>query len=308
MVKFVILLISLIGVFSTHAQSAPFNGFDLSNSEVSREKISHGGPPRDAIPAIDSPNFRLAQPSDKNNQGRILGVDIYGVQRAYPISILNWHEIVNDTLNGHPVMITYCPLCGSGIAFESESAGFGVSGLLFNSDVLLYDRKTESLWSQIGMRAISGERKGEHLKSIALVHTTLSQWLKMFPTSEILSSNTGFKRDYSRSPYAGYEKSPHTYFDVSNKAPDIFHPKSLVLGVRVGNQFKAYPYERLSKLGQKHIRDQINGKYITINWDAQAQSAHIDTSHSHYSAHGTQMFWFAWYAFYPDTLIFEDEP
>ena len=224
-----------------------------------------------AIPAIDSPNFKLAQTSDKESTDRILGINIQGVQRAYPIRILNWHEIINDSIGGQPIMITYCPLCGSGIAFKSEQSGFGVSGLLFNSDVLLYDRKTESLWSQIGMRAIAGERKGEELSSIPLIHTTLSQWLKMFPQSEILSTETGYKRDYSRSPYAGYENTPHTYFDVSNKAPSTFHPKSLVLGIRSGAKFKAYPYERLDKLNQNTIHDRINGKNVVINWDSQAE-------------------------------------
>ncbi len=304
--SFLMLWFLLFMSFSHVSLAKTINGFNLSNSDVPIDTISHGGPPKDAIPSIDKPKFRTPTEAELSSSARVLAINYRGIQRAYPINILNWHEIVNDNINDQPFMVTYCPLCGSGIAFESEESGFGVSGLLYNSDVLLYDRATSSLWSQIGMRAISGKRKGETLKPIAVTHTTLSSWLKKFPDSDILSTETGFKRDYSTSPYAGYEKTPHLFFKVNKKAPDIFHPKSLVLGVRVDGGQKAYPYEVLAKNNQREIHDSINGKKVLIEWDAEAKSATVNTSLSDSTAHGTQLFWFAWYAFHPETQIYKD--
>ncbi|MFK8017933.1 MAG: DUF3179 domain-containing protein [Gammaproteobacteria bacterium] len=302
--KIVLLFLGAVSCASiVHAQT--INGFDLGNSEIPTSEISHGGPPKDAIPAIDKPAYLAPDEEARRSRERVLALDFGGVRRAYPIRILNWHEIVNDSAGGHHYMVTYCPLCGSGMAFESEPEGFGVSGLLYNSDVLLYDRRTLSLWSQIGMRAISGERKGEVLIPIRLTHTTLAGWLEDQPDSEILSTETGFKRNYEQSPYAGYEKTPNLFFKVKHKAPDFLHPKSLVLGVQIGDVKKAYPYATLDAGGARQFTEQINGKRVVIHWDSDAKSAAIEPALSDPSAVGTQMFWFAWYAFHPQTLVYE---
>ncbi|UCH41924.1 MAG: DUF3179 domain-containing protein, partial [Gammaproteobacteria bacterium] len=144
------------------------NGFDLSNSILPQDQILQGGPPRDGIPALSNPklikpgNASYLKPGD-----RVIGISLQGQARAYPIAILNWHEIVNDEINNQRFAVTYCPLCGTAVAFDATVGGkptdFGVSGLLYNSDVLLYDRETESLWSQIMSQAISGPRVGTML-------------------------------------------------------------------------------------------------------------------------------------------------
>ena len=161
---------------NTHGQIK--NGYLLNDALIPADEIHHGGPPRDGIPAIDTPQFVDAdaagflKPSD-----RVLGIERNGVRKAYPVAILNWHEIVNDRFADEPLVVTYCPLCGTGIAYLSVSGGvelkFGVSGLLYNSDMLLYDRETESLWSQISRQAISGPMKGRKLKSVPVMHTQL---------------------------------------------------------------------------------------------------------------------------------------
>ena len=141
------------------------NGFDVGNSSIPVAEILSGGPPRDGIPSIDDPHFITSDRADfLDPEDRVIGVSRNGEARAYPIAIMNWHEIVNDRIGDESIVVTYCPLCGTGMVFLAPPGlEFGVSGLLYNSDVLLYDRQSESLWSQIMMQAVSGERLGEKL-------------------------------------------------------------------------------------------------------------------------------------------------
>lgn len=284
------------------------NGFDLSNAVIPSEQIMQGGPPKDGIPAISNPKLVSAdQANHVSAKDRIVGITIKGVSRAYPISILNWHEIVNDEINGQHFAITYCPLCGTAVAFDANIDGkvteFGVSGLLYNSDVLLYDRNTESLWSQISSSAVTGELVGTSLKRIPISHTTWQDWRNKHPDTLVLSDDTGYSRDYARNPYAGYEKSRSLFFAVSNRAPDTYHPKELVVGLEDNGVYKAYPFIELEKHGKPSFTDRINGKKITINWDNDNRSVNIFDSNGEEIA-GIQGFWFAWFAFHPDTEVF----
>ena len=199
-------------LLATAANALELNGFDLSNAQIPDTAIERGGPPRDGIPALDAPRFESVQQARwLKAEDRLLGIQRNGVARAYPVAILNWHEIVNDVIGGEAVAITYCPLCGTGIAFAARLNGrdahFGVSGLLYNSDVLLYDRETESLWSQILGRAVSGKMAGQTLPGIPLMHTTWQDWRARFAQSEVLSTRTGYNRDYTGNPYQGYANS-----------------------------------------------------------------------------------------------------
>lgn len=305
------LLLSLL-LLPTAAETRTLNGFDLSKALVPVEEIMRGGPPRDGIPAIDKPvfvSFRNAgflKPDD-----RVLGIVLSGTARAYPIKILNWHEIVNDAIGNVHFAITYCPLCGTGVAFSADIRGrnhvFGVSGLLYNSDVLLYDRKTESLWSQIMGQAVSGPLKGHRLEMLPLQHTTWRDWIRKYPDSTVLSTKTGFARDYDRNPYAGYERSTRLYFDVSHTPPGTYHPKERVLGLQAGKVFKAYPFVELNSYGKTEFKDSVNGRQFTIFWDSESQSGtvHDDTGKT---VPIIQAFWFAWYTFHPDTIVFEAKP
>ncbi len=206
---------------SRSVDPAAYNGFDVSNSSVPASAIQRGGPPRDGIPSIDSPNFVLAKDARLRDDDRILGVAIEGIARAYPVKVLNWHEVVNDRFGGRGVVVTYCPLCGTGMAFEAQvgaqAASFGVSGLLYNSDVLLYDRGTLSLWSQILQTAVAGPLKGTRLRTVALTHTSWADWRSRHPGTQVLSTQTGFARDYERDPYAGYDSVPRLMFDVQHR-------------------------------------------------------------------------------------------
>jgi hypothetical protein len=282
------------------------NGFDLKGSLIPIEQIHFGGPPKDGIPAIDQPNFlpgKLA--AFLRDDDAVLGIARGGISRAYPVRILNWHEVVNDRYGDEAVVVTFCPLCGTGVAFDARIDGrvlsFGVSGLLYNSDVLLYDRQTQSLWSQLLGQAISGPMKGQHLKMLPLTHTTWAGWRAGHPASEVLAANTGMQRAYGRDPYAGYETSEEIMFPVAFRSAG-YHPKERVLGIRIGEQAKAYPFVELGRTTGA-ISDRIGDTALSIRFDRAAASA------TAYTADGKQLpavvgYWFAWYAFNPKTAVF----
>ena len=296
-------------VYRYAASAGPTNGFDLSNSILPIEQILHGGPPRDGIPALSNPEMVTAtqvtylQPAD-----RIVGVVLHGEARAYPIAILNWHEIANDEINGQRFSVTYCPLCGTAVAFDANIDGkatdFGVSGLLYNNDVLLYDRDTESLWSQILGKSVAGERVGKSLTPIPISHTTWRDWQQKHPSTLVMSDNTGYSRDYRRDPYAGYEKSRSTYFTVNNEAPDTYHPKEIVAGLAIDGVYKAYPFIELEKQGKQRFSDSVNGTKFNFDWDTNNRSISISDAAGKPVA-SIQGFWFAWFAFHPDTEVFK---
>jgi hypothetical protein len=304
-------LIFLLLVLPFTGLSQSKNGFDLADAIIPAQQIFRGGPPRDGIPAIDSPKFLNAnQDTFTQPKDRILGIIINNQARAYPIKILNWHEIVNDRIGDQFFVITYCPLCGSGVAFSSlinnKPLIFGVSGLLYNSDVLLYDRHTDSLWSQIMKKGVSGSFAGVKLKQLPLSHTTWEAWKRQYPSTQVLSTKTGFSRNYENNPYTGYEKSRQLYFNVSQKSPNLYHPKEQVLGVEIGNTFKAYPFFELNQSKLSIINDEIENQQITIHWDESHQSGKV------LDKKGTeipviQLFWFAWYTFHPETLIYQPD-
>ena len=225
-------LVALLSIFWLSCDShASFNGFQVDPHSIPLEEILSGSPPRDGIPALMNPQFL---PADKaeflSPQDRVLGIKGVHQAKAYPIAIMNWHEIVNDTLEGTPVVITYCPLCGTGMGFlrmvGNHSLTFGVSGLLYQSDVLMYDHQTESLWSQI--QAVTGKSLGQHLEPIFLEHTTWKAWRKRHPNTMVLSRETGFTRDYSRDPYESYALTDQLMFP-STRQDDRLSPKAWVL-------------------------------------------------------------------------------
>lgn len=282
-------------------------GFDLKNTSIPISEILDGGPPKDGIPSIDSPEFVKAEKASLKADERILGIFENDIAKAYPIKILNFHEIVNDRIGEQPIVVTYCPLCGSGLVFDATIGGttynFGVSGLLYNSDVLLYDRQTESLWSQLEYKAVSGPMRGHHLEIINTANTTWENWKSKHPNTLVLSENTGFKRDYSLDPYPNYSSSSTIYFPVANENKE-FHPKEMVIGLEIEGSFKAYPFSELKKSGRSSIEDTLNKKRIIIEYDTRSKSAEI------FDVEGVPIpavtnFWFAWYAFHPETAVYK---
>jgi len=204
------------------------------------------------------------------------------------------------------VILTFCPLCGTGIAFNGTIAGeryaFGVSGLLYNSDVLMYDRRTESLWAQVAGQAVTGPMKGTELERLAMAHTTWQAWQAQYPETEVLSINTGYATDYYRDPYRGYASSSQVWFPVDNRDRRL-DTKDLILGLELDGQFKAYSFDDLPA-GVDRIADELAGRSIVVEYDLEHTSGKVlDDS-------GTEIptfiaFWFAWAAFHPDTEVYE---
>jgi hypothetical protein len=262
------------------------NGFDLAGSLIPVDEIHQGGPPRDGIPALEQPEFIPGNQSRiMENDDRILGLVMDGVPRAYPIYIMNWHEVVNERSESGLYVVTYCPLCGTGMAFSAQVEGaeltFGVSGLLYNSDVLLFDRQTSSLWSQIRSEAVTGVQKGTQLRMLPMRNTTWGQWIARNPDTLVLSTNTGYSRDYSTDPYAGYDQDRSLYFPVSDSSRR-YHPKESTLGVEVDGVFRAYPYSELDANGSEVFTDIVNGRQLTIEWHEQSRTASVKDGETEY--------------------------
>ncbi|MBA7710780.1 hypothetical protein ES703_119727 [subsurface metagenome] len=227
-----------------------------------------------------------------------------GVKRVYPLQILVWHEIVNDVIRDDPVLITYCPLCGSGIAFErrigSEEVEFGVSGKLYNSNLVMYDRKTNSYWSQIDSLAIIGELSGTRLNLLPIDTVTWREWKKEHPDSQVLSQETGYIRAYGKDPYGEYYEDSFVWFPLENE-DDRIHSKTVILGIEVEGLFKAYKEQDLKELGL--IEDSIGEARIRIERDS-AGTIHITNLETGKEIVAQRGFWFAWYAFHPDTQLY----
>jgi uncharacterized protein DUF3179 len=302
--KILLMLLLMTVIIAAYGQRK--NGFDLRNSEINTDLIKQGGPPKDGIPALTNPDFLSANKVNYlQNKDAVIGVSVNGEHRAYPLKIMNYHEIVNDEVGGEAIVISYCPLCGSALVFsamfDKQKLEFGVSGLLYNSDVLMYDKQTNSLWSQLMMQAITGQMQGEKLSFITAEQTTWGSWQAQHPTTRVLSDKTGYTRDYKRNPYAGYSTTPTLYFPVTQYS-EVLPAKERVLGVEVDGKFKAYPYSALAKTGKTFI-DRFNGVDYTINFDADNKSAKIEDASKPLIYLTT--FWFAWYAFHPATEIYK---
>ncbi len=283
------------------------NGFDLAGSAIPVEQILAGGPPRDGIPAIDRPRFVAAAEAGRlRPDDRVLGLVLRGEVRAYPVAIMNWHEIVNDRIGGQAVVVTYCPLCGSGIAYRAEFGGrsyrFGVSGLLYNSDVLLYDRQTESLWSQLMNRAVSGPMRGRELEMLPLEHTSWADWRARHPATEVLSFETGYRRDYGRDPYRTYRQQAGTMFPLSH-SDRRYDDKTWVLGVRIGREAVVYPFPELQRSPGHRLQDQVGGKALTIVYDPAHGTARATDADGRIVP-SVSAYWFAWMAFHPDSRVY----
>lgn len=304
-----IFLLAYAGLVDS-ATSQRLNGFLIDEPLVPADLIQHGGPPRDGIPAINSPRFIAAANADfLKPSDRVLGISIDGDSKAYPVRILNYHEVVNDWFNEQPVAITYCPLCGSGVAFSARIAdkelSFGVSGLLYNSDVLLYDRETMSLWSQIAGKAVNGPLKGSDLQQIPVRHTSWQDWRQRNPDTLVMSTQTGFARiNYHRDPYADYRDTNRLWFAVGNTDRRLSN-KAWVLGVVADDRSKAYPLRAL-KEAESPLHDQIGGVPVTIQFDNKHQTA-IATDQEGNHLESIQLYWFAWAAFHPDTAIWKHD-
>ncbi|NIP30264.1 MAG: DUF3179 domain-containing protein, partial [Candidatus Dadabacteria bacterium] len=239
--------------FTVSSQSIfdEFNGFKLDNLLIPKSEIMSGGPPKDGIPSITNPKFKSVEESNwLNDEDLVVGVEINNIKKAYPLRILVWHELVNDKIEDAAFLVTYCPLCGSVLVFSrkinSSELSFGVSGLLYQSDVLFYDHQSESLWSQLMKKAVSGKKSGSELIILPFIMSKWKDWKINNPESLILSDDTGYFRDYNRNPYENYEKSNILYFPVNKKSNQLKQKEKLLI-VEYNGISKAYPLNILNE-------------------------------------------------------------
>ncbi|WP_417750264.1 DUF3179 domain-containing protein [Rosistilla oblonga] len=280
-------------------------GFDLRQATIPVQEIRSGGPPKDGIPSLSNPRMvSAAEATYLRANDRVIGVVLGRETRAYPLAILNYHEIINDRIGELPIAVTYCPLCDSAVVFDRRTPlgelEFGVSGLLYNSNVLMYDRSdTESLWSQLKGEGVSGPGARMKLTVLPMELTTWAAWKNRNPKTTVLSPETGHRRNYQGSPYTRYFNQPNLMFPVkpiSNSLP----LKESVLGVWDDANAIAIP---ISAFGGKsvQIEKSLGSRKFTVAFDVEDQTIRVIKADAGIQWMNT--FWFAWYAFRPETEI-----
>lgn len=320
------------------------------NNIVPLDQIVSGGPPPDGIPSIDDPKFISVQEANGRLEDSelILGLNINGDIRAYPLQILVWHEIVNDKVGGVPVAVTYCPLCFTNQVFNrtlenGQILEFGTSGKLYNSNLVMYDRTTNSLWSQAMSQGIVGKLAGIKLERIPFDVAYWKEWKQLFPDSKVISTDTGSTRPYGADPYGDYYTNGDVLFPVLNR-DDRLGLKEIVVGFENNGQYKAYKLQEIEN--KKVINDQVNGKPIALlslhpfmvrafdpvvdeqvlefSYNAKEQNFVDNQTGSLWNfdgkAFGGQMkgkqltrlpfdegFWFEWVAFHPKTELYKED-
>ncbi len=251
---------------------------DVDHS-IRLEEIVWGGVKVDSIPALDDPRMiAAAEAAYLNDDDRVFGVALNGDARAYPLRIMNWHEMANDVVGGIPVSLPYCTLCGAGILFDTRVEGaptaltFGSSGLLWRSNKLMYDRTTDSLWNQFTGRPVVGPLANTPiaLKQLPLVLTTWAAWKKLHPDTKVLSPETGFTRDYRPdTAYRDYFASPEVVFPVQVASRKLA-PKDFVFGVIAPGAVKAWPLARFA--GGAVINDQVGLIDVVLVGEAETRT------------------------------------
>lgn len=232
-------------------------------------QIFDGGPGKDGIPALDAPEMiALEKATFMNDEDFVLGIKVGDEVRAYAHPVLDWHEIINDDIGESSVAVTYCPLTGTGIGWNRNMNGttttFGVSGLLYNSNLIPYDRNTDSNWSQMLQQSVNGDLMGESPEFVLLVETTWGTWKDMYPESKVTSTNTGHSRNYARYPYGSYRETESLLFPIQNLDPSL-PAKTRVLGVDINEDQKAYQFSSFGERG--FIFDEVGGTEIVIIGD-----------------------------------------
>jgi hypothetical protein len=249
---------------------AEWGNTDFCNTSIDFGDVLSGGPPKDGIPALTDPALETVD-SAQNwlvDQSPVIAVEIDGEARAYPLAILMWHEIANDTLNDVPIAVTFCPLCNSSIVFdrrvEGETLEFGVSGKLRNSDMIMYDRQTDSWWQQFTGEGIVGHYNETLLDIVPSLVIGFGDFAERYPEGEVMSRDTGATRDYGANPYRGYADSDPSRFLFAGEVDPRLPGTERVLAVEVDDTFIAYPFSVLSE--EIVINDTVSGVDVVALW------------------------------------------
>lgn len=256
---------------------------DFCEASVPLTEIRPGGPPRDGIPPIDAPRFVAPEAADAwlGATEPVLAFEHDGDARAYPIQVLMWHEIVNDEVGGLPVAVTFCPLCHAAMVFTRPEVGgerltFGTTGNLRHSDLVMWDRQTESWWQQVTGEAIVGNLTGEVLELRPSAIVSWETFREHHPEGRVLSRETGFERPYGRNPYVGYDDVSQHPFLFDGPVGDRLRPMERVVGVEIGGAARAYALKGLRE--RRAVNDTLGGTPIAVLWSAGTASS-LDADH-----------------------------
>ena len=250
---------------------------DFSLHTVPFGEIFSGGVPRDGIPPLDNPKFVTPDQANEwlGDLEPVISIEINGDAKAYPLQILTWHEIVNDVVGGLPVIVSFCPLCNSAVSFDRTLDGvvhdFGVSGNLRNSDLIMWDRQTETWWQQITGEAIVGELAGKQLTFLPAPIISWTDFRATHPNGVVLSKETGFKRSYGRNPYAGYDRVDEPPFLYFGDLDGRLLPKERVAAFTIGNVAAAFPFSILAREGV--VNYNVNGVDLSVFFKPGTRSA-----------------------------------
>jgi len=250
-----------------------------------------GGPAKDEIPSIDRPSYVLAGKADLEPADTIIGIDVQGVPMAYPLRIMRWHEVVND----EEFSVTYCPLTDSAIVYRGKE--FGVSGLVYNSNLVMYDRKTGSLYPQMLGIAADGPDKGLRLERVHSTVTSWGLWKAQHPNSLVLSDATGHDYNYSEDPYAGYVSSPRLWFPAA-ATDETLPSKATVIGIERKGALAVLKTSAISAGEQEY---DLGGESLHISYDPYYDTIKVTGIDGPVDT--VEAYWFAWYAYHPDTEV-----
>lgn len=250
---------------------------DFSKCSVPLQEFRSGGPGRDGIPPIDQPRFQTVAQASAWLKPRepVISVGVYGDARAYPLQILIWHEIVNDWVGGVPISVTFCPLCNTAIAFDRQIPGytldFGTTGTVRHSDLVMWDRQTESWWQQATGEAVVGELTGTRLQMVPASIISWAEFQQQRPSGRVLSRDTGHRRDYGRNPYVGYDDIGQSPFLFDGPTDGRLRPMERVVSVTVSNESVAYPFPALRD--RRLVTDSVGGQPIVVFFEPGTASA-----------------------------------
>lgn len=251
---------------------------ELAEPSINLSILRSGGPPPDGIPSIDAPEFHSASTVDYiGATDPVVALEINGDSRAYPLDILIWHELVNDTVGGVPVSVAYCPLCNSVTVYDREIEGqvldFGVSGLLFNSSLVMYDRQTETLWSHFTGEPLYGALSAAELVSRPATIVGFGTWQDANPDGLVLNRNTGSSRNYGANPYPGYDDVDSDPFLFEGAIDGRYTAMTRVVGVESDDSTLAAAFPLLELREQGVVASSLGGQDIVAFWVPGASSA-----------------------------------
>jgi hypothetical protein len=282
--------------------------FDLSRHSVPPEQIIATGGTMSGIDAITRPQF-LAAPAANflMPDDRVVGVILKGAVRAYPLKILTWHQVVDDSVAKTPIVVTYCPLTGSAIVYDrvlgNRTLTLGTSDRLYNSNLLFFDQATKSLWSQIEGAAIAGPLTGSRLTPLPSVVTPWGLWKAYHPGTQVLSASAADVEKFGTDATARYDQTQSVMLPVTtldNRMP----PKDRVLGLSINGASVAFPFNSLDS-AKPPLTATVGGTLVTIAYDAASRTAGAVIDGKHAAAYTG--FWFAWAAFHPETSIWKND-